>query len=147
MRRFDVRAAYRWLDVQTDYLFDRRLEKPLISKHRAFMNFAYETKNKWKFDYTIQWLGEQRLPGTSANPPGYERPDYAPAYVLMNAQVSKDLKTRWSLYVGVENISDYTLSNPIIAPSEPFSSYFDSSMVWGPIFGRMAYAGFRYRVR
>ena len=146
MRRFDLRMAYRYLDVKTDYL-SGLFERPLIPKHRWFVNLAYETKNKWKFDYTIQWLGKQRIPDTSENPVAYQLPDYSPAYMLMNAQITKDLKSRWSVYVGVENINNYTLSNPIISSSEPFSPYFDSSLVWGPIFGRMAYGGFRYRVK
>jgi outer membrane receptor for ferrienterochelin and colicins len=146
MRRFDVRLAYRYLDVKTEYL-SGLLQRPLIPAHRAFVNLAYETKNKWKFDYTVQWLGKQRIPGTGENPVAYQLPDYSPAYFLMNAQVTKDLKTRWSIYVGVENINNYTLQNPIISASEPYSQYFDSSLVWGPIFGRMAYGGFRYRVR
>lgn len=146
MRRFDLRVAYRYLDVKTDYL-QGLLERPLIPSQRAFVNLAYETKNKWMFDFTVQWLGEQRIPGTTENPPGYQLPEYSPSYMLMNAQVTKDLKKRWSIYVGVENINNYTLQNPIISASEPFSDYFDSSLVWGPIFGRMAYGGFRYRVR
>jgi outer membrane receptor for ferrienterochelin and colicins len=146
MRRFDVRLAYRYLDVKTDFL-PGLLQRPLIPQHRAFMNLAFETKNKWKFDYTIQWLGKQRLPYTTANPDGYKLNPFSPDYVLMNAQVTKDLKDKWSIYFGVENITDYTLPSPIVAASEPFSPYFDSSMVWGPIFGRMAYAGFRYRLK
>lgn len=146
MRRFDLRLAYRFLDVKTDYL-SGLLQRPLIPTQRAFINLAYETKNKWKFDYTVQWLGEQRIPDTSENPEGYRLPDYSPSYFLMNAQVTKDLKSRWSIYVGVENINNYTLKDPLISASEPFSQYFDSSLVWGPIFGRMAYGGFRYRVK
>jgi outer membrane receptor for ferrienterochelin and colicins len=146
MRRFDLRMAYRWLDVKTDYL-DGLLMRPLIPQHRAFMNLAYETKNKWKFDYTIQWIGKQRIPDTSENPDGYSLESYSPEYILMNAQITKDLKDKWSVYLGMENIGNYTLPNPIVAAAEPFSTYFDSSMVWGPIFGRMAYAGFRYRIK
>jgi outer membrane receptor for ferrienterochelin and colicins len=145
MRRFDMRLAYRWLNVKTDY---RRglMSRPLIAGHRAFANFAYETKNKWKFDYTVQWIGEQRIPDTRMNPDGYQLAEYAPAYMMMNAQVTKDFKDRWSVYLGVENLTNFRLNNPIIASEEPFSPYFDSSLVWGPIFGRMAYAGFRYRL-
>jgi outer membrane receptor for ferrienterochelin and colicins len=146
VRRFDLRMAYRWLDVKTDYATGL-LQRPLISSHRAFLNLAYETKSKWKFDYTIQWLGRQRLPDTSMNPEAYQLGAWSPGYILMNAQVTKDLKDRWSVYLGVENIGNYTLQNPIVSAAEPFSPYFDSSMVWGPIFGRMAYAGFRYRVK
>lgn len=146
IRRFDLRMAYRWLNVKTDYL-NGLLARPLIPEHRAFINLAYETKNKWKFDYTIQWLGRQRIPDTSLNPDEYKLVPYSPDYVLMNAQITKDFKDRWSVYLGVENIGNYTLPKPIVAAAEPFSPYFDSSMVWGPIFGRMSYVGFRYRVK
>jgi outer membrane receptor for ferrienterochelin and colicins len=145
MRRFDVRVAYRWLDVKTDYL-NGMLARPLIAQHRAFMNLAYATRNKWTFDFTIQWIGKQRVPDTSENPEEYRLPAYSPEYVLMNAQVSKELN-KWSVYLGVENISNYTLKSPIIASKDPFGPYFDSSLVWGPIFGRMAYVGFRYRLK
>ena len=145
IRRFDVRLAYRWLDVRTDYL-DGLMRKPLIAPHRAFANFAYETRNRWKFDYTVQWLSGQRIPFTQMNPVGYQLPPYAPDFALMNLQVTKDFNSKWSVYLGVENIGDYKLNDPIISNDEPFSEYFDSSLVWGPIFGRMAYAGFRFRV-
>lgn len=145
IRRFDVRMAYRWLNVQTDYL-DGRLQRPLIPQHRAFVNLAYETRNAWKFDYTVQWLGEQRIPSTLANPAQYQLEKYSPSYILMNAQVTKDFGEKWSVYLGVENLGNFTLDNPIVAANDPFSPYFDSSLVWGPIFGRMTYAGFRYRV-
>jgi outer membrane receptor for ferrienterochelin and colicins len=146
MRRFDLRMAYRWLNVKTDFSTGL-LDRPLIPAHRAFANLAYETKNKWKFDYTVQWIGKQRIPDTSANPEEYQRDDYSPDYWMMNAQVSKDFKDKWSVYLGVENITNYKVNNPIIASSAPFSEYFDSSLVWGPIFGRMAYMGFRYRLK
>ena len=146
VRRFDVRLAYRYLDVQTDYL-NGRLERPLISRHRAFSNFAYTTKTKWNFDLTVQWLGKQRLPNTASNPAPYRLAPYSEDYVLVNAQVAKDFNERWSAYVGIENLTNFKLSNPIIAASEPFSPYFDTSLVWGPVFGRMAYAGFRFRIK
>jgi outer membrane receptor for ferrienterochelin and colicins len=146
IRRFDLRLAYRWLDVKTDYS-KGLLMRPLIAGHRAFMNLAYETKNKWKFDYTIQWQARQRIPDTSTNPTAYQLPAYSSPFVLMNAQVSKDLKDRWSIYVGIENAGNFRVKNPIVAAAEPFSDYFDSSLVWGPVFGRMVYSGFRYRIK
>jgi len=145
LRRFDLRMAYRWLDVQTDYV-SGLLARPLIANHRAFANFAYETKGQWKFDYTVQWIGRQRIPDTSLNPQGYQLSTYAPDYMMMNAQITKDFKNKWSVYFGMENINNYRLSNPIIASGEPFSPYFDASLVWGPVFGRMAYAGFRVKL-
>lgn len=148
VRRFDVRLAYRWLNVQTDYR-NGLLERPLIPKSRAFINLAYETKSAWKFDYTVQWIGEQRLPDTSENLPVNQRGAYSDDYVLMNAQITKDFGNKWSVYLGVENITDFKLEDPIVAANDPFGSgsQFDTSMVWGPIFGRMAYAGFRFRIK
>jgi outer membrane receptor for ferrienterochelin and colicins len=146
MRRFDLRMAYRWLNVKTDYL-DGLLARPLIPEHRAFINLAYETKNKWKFDLTTQWLGEQRIPDTSENPESLRLTGFSESYFLINGQISKDFKDKWSFYIGIENAGNFMLDNPIIASSAPFSPYFDSSLVWGPVFGRMAYLGFRYRLK
>jgi outer membrane receptor for ferrienterochelin and colicins len=145
-RRFDVRIAYRWLDVQTDYS-NGRLLKPLVPRDRSFINLAYSTKTNWKFDYTVQRIGVQRLPSTQSNPTHYQRPATTKPYVLMNAQVTKDIGTNWSAYVGMENITNFTIDNPILSPENPFNAYFDTTLVWGPIFGSMLYAGFRYRVK
>jgi len=151
MRRFDLRMAYRRLNVKTDYT-KGLLSKPLIPGHRAFVNLAYETKNKWKFDYTVQWLGQQRIPDTSSNLPEYQLAQNSPDYFLMNAQITKDFGDKWSVYLGVENIGDYKLGDPIVASNDPFGlataeNNFDASLVWGPIFGRMTYAGFRFRIK
>jgi len=145
-RRLDVRLAYRWLDVETDYL-NGRLQRPLVPRDRAFVNLAYKTKTNWAFDYTVQRIGQQRIPNTSSNPIEYQLQSFSDPYILMNAQVSKDMGTRWSAYVGAENITNFRLDNPIVAANQPFGPYFDSSMVWGPVFGRMWYGGFRYRVK
>jgi outer membrane receptor for ferrienterochelin and colicins len=146
IRRLDLRLAYRWLKVETDYT-QALLARPLIPQNRAFINLAYETKSAWKFDYTIQWIGRQRLPNTDQNLPEYQRSDWSDDYVLMNAQITKDLGEKWSVYLGVENIGDFKLKDPIVAANDPFGTQFDTSMVWGPIFGRMAYAGFRFRLK
>ncbi|HQQ98464.1 MAG TPA: TonB-dependent receptor [Cyclobacteriaceae bacterium] len=146
IRRLDVRLAYRWLDVETDYL-DGRRERPLIPKDRSFVNVSYKTKNAWAFDYTIQRIGRQRLPQTLSSPAAFQLGAYSDPYWMMNAQVSKDMGSRWSVYVGVENLTDFKLSNPIVSANDPFGAYFDTSMVWGPVFGRMGYAGFRYRIK
>ena len=117
IRRLDVRLAYRYLNVQTDYL-DGRLDRPLIPKTRAFVNVAYETKNKWKFDVTVQRLGEQRVPNTSANPMEYQLPAYADPFYQVAAQITKDFGKRWSIYAGVENLTNYRVDSPIVAADE-----------------------------
>ena len=145
VKRLDVRLAYRWLDVKVDYT-QGLLRKPLVPKDRAFINLAYETKNAWDFDWTLQWTGVQRIPQTLSNPDEFQREGESPDFALMNAQVTKTLKKGWAFYVGMENLANYRQDDPIISADQPFSPYFDSSLIWGPIFGRMTYVGFRYKM-
>lgn len=146
LKRFDVRLAYRWYDVKTQYQ-QGLLEVPMIAAHRAFANVAYQTKNKWAFDLTAQWFGQKRLPNTQSNPDGLRLANYSDAYFIFNSQISKSLfQKKLDLYVGLENIFDFKQNNPIIDGSHPFGSYFDASMVWAPVFGRMLYAGLRLKI-
>ena len=144
-RRFDLRLAYRWIDVQTDFQNGLKA-KPLIAKNRAFINLAYKTKNSWAFDLTTQWVGMQRLPDTFASPEAFQLVSYSPDYALINAQVTKTLNKGWDVYLGVENLGDYKQDNPIVSAEDPFGQYFDASMIYAPIFGRMIYAGVRFKI-
>ena len=141
----DLRLAYRLNDVQVDYE-QGRLERPWVAKHRSFINIAYETKSNWKFDFTLNWQGSRRIPDTRMNESNYQLPERSPDYFLAYAQLSKSWKNNLDVYVGVENLFNFVQENPILAADMPEGSYFDASMVWGPIFGRMIYAGMRYQI-
>jgi hypothetical protein len=52
-----LRTAYKFYDIQTDYL-SGTYQRPLQAKHRFFGNLGYETPvldkgKQWKFDYTL----------------------------------------------------------------------------------------------
>ncbi len=143
--RLDIRIAYRWFDVQTTYN-GKLMQKPLVAGNRAFINVAYETLNHWRFDFTSNWQGEKRIPYTGSNPEEYRLPEHSPDYVLIHAQVSKTWKEKFEVYTGVENLLNYKQSGPILSSDQPFGSYFDSTLIWGPIFGRNLYIGLRYRI-
>ena len=146
IRRLDVKLAYRFFDVQTTY--DNTLrEKPLVARHRAFVNLAYETPSLWKFDATVNWIGAKRLPQTNSNPVEYQLADYSRDYWTVNAQVSKSWSESFDVYLGVENLFNFKQSAPILASDEAFGNYFDASMIWGPIFGRVTYVGLRYKIK
>ncbi len=143
--RYDVRLAYRFNDVKTT--FDGELlPRPLTSRHRGFVNMAYATESQWSFDVTWSWQGSKRIPGTSANPEPYRLASLSPAFSVVNLQVSKTLFGNLDLYTGVENLFDFRQEDPIISGEDPFGPYFDSSLIWGPIFGRKIYAGLRFRI-
>lgn len=146
-RNLDVRLAYRWNEVRTTYSGVMK-NQPFLPKHRAFANVGYEIPTRgWAIDYTIQWQGNQRIPSTAGNPLEYQMPMRSPNLVMMNAQITKSWRDVFDLYVGMENITNVRQSNPIIAANDPYGPYFDASMVWGPIFGRMTYVGLRLRTK
>ena len=145
--KFNVRMAYRYFDVQTTYS-GKLLYRPLIAKNRAFLNLDYAV-NGYKFDYTFTYNGKKRLPNTSANSLPYQLDSYSPDFVLMNAQITKSLgnKTPVEVYIGAENLLNYYQQNVIVSAAQPFGQYFDASMVWGPVSGRMFYAGLRLKIK
>lgn len=143
----DVRLAYRWYDVKTTYGGTLK-ERPLIAKHRAFVNVGYETPNTWRFDYTVQWVGSKRVPALHNHITGVTSKDEAsPSFVQMNAQISKTWNEVFEVYVGGENLTNYMQHMPIISSDNPYNPGFDASMVWGPIMGRNIYAGIRWTLR
>jgi outer membrane receptor for ferrienterochelin and colicins len=145
LKRYDIRLAYRFNDVKSTY-GDELLPRPLTSKNRAFINMAYETANRWTFDVTWSWQGSKRIPGTTTNPEPYRNGTASPAFSLVNMQLGKTLRERLEIYAGVENLLDFIQEDPIIASEDPFGPYFDSSLIWGPVFGRKLYAGLRFRI-
>ncbi|MEI7977881.1 MAG: TonB-dependent receptor [Bacteroidota bacterium] len=146
IKRLDIKLAYRFYNVQTQYDSIGIKQVPLIAAHRAFINSSYTTKNKWNFDLTWQWIGRKRLPSTASNPSDYQFADYSNSFMMVNTQVTKSLfGKKLDIYLGVENVFDFKQNNTIIDAQNPFGSYFDASMVWGPVFGRMVYGGVRFK--
>jgi outer membrane cobalamin receptor len=142
----ELRLAYRYLDVQTNYN-GKLLQKPLVAKHRAFLNIGYNPNKHWKLDATVQYIGAKRLPASVSNPPIFRWATESPGFWQVNAQISWLPSTRFELYLGGENLSNYTQQDRIIDATHPFSNYFDGSITWGPVLQRMLYVGMRWRVK
>lgn len=147
VKQLEARLAYRFFDVRTTYS-SQLLQKSLTAKHRLFANLAYEVKG-WKFDYTISYNSKKRIPSTASNPAAYRMGEWSPAYAVMNAQVSKTIGTKKpvELYIGGENLTNYFQPTTILAADAPFSDYFDASLIWGPVSGRMIYTGLRFKLK
>ncbi len=43
-------------------------------------------------------------------------------------------------------MTNFTQGNPVLGAEDPFGAYFDTSIVYAPIMGRMFYMGFRYKL-
>ena len=157
IKRLDLRLAYRWLDAKTNY-DSTLLERPLLNKHRAFVNVAYATREKqngahWRFDLTAQWISRKRIPFTLSEHDMHDlhnqkqESTYSQDYFLLNAQVSYAFMKDVELYVGGENLTNFMIHDAIVSSDNPSSANFDGSLVWGPVFGRMGYIGFRWMIR
>lgn len=145
--RFDVTAAYRLNDTRVTTAGELR-ERPLVSRHKGLLTLSYATRfEKWKFDFTGQYNGKTRLP-LGVNFPedsGYEN-GYSPDYITIHTQVTRKFK-KWDAYLGVENLTGYTQKHPILGYEAPFDPGFDAGVIWGPLLGRMVYAGIRYAIK
>lgn len=151
IRHLNFKTSYKFYDVQSQFQTGQ-LQRALQAKHRYFANLSYETHIKekgqqWKFDFTYNWLGEQRLPTTASNPTAYRLEEYAPSYAVMNMQVTRTFSSVFEMYVGGENIGNFKQTNGIIQNENPFGTYFDSSMIYGPTFGSMYYVGLRFKIK
>ena len=146
----DINLAYKYYDVKTQYN-SGELEKPLTPNNRIFANVSYQTEKSnagglWKFDLTYNWIGQQRFPSTTQSPEEYRIESYSPSFSTINTQITKVFSDNFEVYFGGENITNTRQKNPILSPDDPFGSNFDSTYIYGPIFGRMYYAGLRFNL-
>lgn len=151
MTHLNLRTAYKYYDIQTEYLSGIS-ERPLQAKHRFFANLEFKTHvlnlgQQWKFDVTYDWMGQQKLPNTASNPVSERLPKYSPSFSLFNAQVTRTFSPIFEVYIGGENIGNYTQDKAILGSSNPFGPNFDSSIVYAPVFGQMYYAGLRFKIK
>ncbi len=145
--RFSTVLAYRLNDgwSTSSGKLQRRLMQP---RFKALASFSYATKHeKWKFDLTGQLNGSARISPQNLMPEIVRR-DYekSPVYSIINAQITKKFKENFDVYIGAENLLNYTQKDPITEPFIPYHTHFDTGMVWGPVIGRVIYGGLRYSI-
>jgi outer membrane receptor for ferrienterochelin and colicin len=147
----DTRIAYRFYDVKQTINGTLR-ERPFVARHRAFINFGYATEREeadeaaMLYDLTLQWFGTKRLPDTQMNPAGLRSRTYSPSFMLANMQITRSFFAGFDLYLGIENLTNFRQKDPILDAANPNGNYFDSALIWGPIYGRTMYGGLRWRM-
>ncbi len=72
--------------------------------------------------------------------------DSSPSYYTIDMRVAKEMSKNWQLYAGVNNLTDYTQTAEGDSPlffdgADAGSSDWDVGHIWGPLRGRMVYAG------
>jgi len=146
IKGFDATLAYRYNDVKQT-IGGNLIDAPLTNKYKGIATFSYKTPlEKWQFDFTAQFNGGGRIPSTIENPVEYQLDTEFPSYNIFNAQITKYFKN-WEMYFGSENIFNFTQKSPIVSAADPYSDYFDSSLIWGPVHGRKFFLGIRFAIK
>lgn len=130
---FTAMGAFRYVDSRVTYdgLLRRR---PLTPRCKGLLTLGYKTPLElWHFDVTGSMNGGGVF---------YDGSHY-PAYFQLQAQVTREFH-RFAVYVGGENLTNYTIPEPIRGASHPWDSTFDATQVWGPLDGAMGYIGIRF---
>ncbi len=151
IKHLNLRSSYKFYDNKTDYN-SGTFQRPLQAQNRFFANIEFQTHIKekgqqWKFDYTFNWIGKQQLPITSSNPVQEQLPNFSPSYSIMNAQITRTFSSVFEVYIGSENIGNYSQKKAILGADNPFGTNFDTSILYAPVFGQMYYAGLRFRMK
>lgn len=143
LKNLTLLTAFRMSDVRTSYNGQLR-GKAMVNAYKGLISLGYATRyDKWKFDLTVQFNGRARLPLSNKMPVILQRPAYSSPYEQLMAQVTR--KFKWvEVYVGGENLTNFTQKDPITEYFAPYHTHFDTSMAWGPLVGTTVYAGLRY---
>lgn len=159
VKGLEARIAYKFNDVRMT--FGNILhEMPLMPRHRGLIHLNYTTPKKdWEFNITMNIVGPKRLP--HLHPPyGPDLPEYrlsseySPTFITLNAHIAKFFKGGWEIYIGGENLTNYTQEQPIIGYQDPFGNStnttyanFDASSIYASVFGIQVYAGIKYTLK
>jgi hypothetical protein len=141
VERLNIKLAYKINEVKIEYENRGLLQPPLTPRDRALVNFSYANTSKdWEFDFTTNFVGESRLPAHQDVKDAFSNP-----FFVHNSQITKRYDYI-EVYIGAENILNFTQDNPIKIADNPTDENFDASIVYAPINGRMIYLGLRYKL-
>ena len=150
VERFNITATFRYTNAKQEYKgSEAPVEKPMTSRFKGVLNLQYATNlNKWIFDFTASLNGSCRVYDFMADFKDEDgnllyKNGRTPVYPMLYAQVTRRFKG-WDVYVGAENLTNYTQKNPIIGADNPRQPTFDASCIWGPLMGIKAHIGFRF---
>jgi len=137
-----VYEMYRYDDAYKSHLTLAAIEQ------RARFSVDYDI-NGWELYTEAIWVGARDL-----SPYGYTqryndlvltspKNTTAPTYTTVDLKISKELNKNFTVYAGAKNLFD-TLQTDTESPLfYDATGGFDSAHIWGPLRGRMVYAGLK----
>ncbi|MDP3466406.1 MAG: TonB-dependent receptor [Sulfuricurvum sp.] len=137
-----VYEMYRYDDAYKSHLSLASIEQ------RARISLDYDV-NGWELYTEATWVGARDLA-----PYGYTdryndlaltspKNTTAPAYTTVDLKISKELDKNFTVYVGAKNLFDTVQTDTESPLFYDADGGFDSAHIWGPLRGRMVYAGLK----
>jgi len=121
--------------------FDRledgtRTIQPLVPSWVHTATVWWQLNSHWECSWLIRHTGRMILPAHPSRESGSSSP-----FSQHHFQLRYACETKWSAWIGVRNVFNYTQPNPILFPQDPFSEQFDASSIYGPTQGRHLVVG------
>lgn len=133
------------------YWYDEKYKELLyiaaMEKQARFM-IDYDA-NGWNATAQATWVASRNLApygyGDRTNDVAGNSPKNtkAPSFTTVDLKIAKDVTKNFNLYVGVKNLFDYTQTEKESPLFYDDAGEYDVGHIWGPLRGRMAYAGVR----
>jgi outer membrane receptor for ferrienterochelin and colicins len=133
----------------------KSFQTPQLHAPKFSANFSLSYAFK-KAGLSIDYTGFIKSPMFLPIVPNDYRPEKSPWFAIQNIQITKKFRKSFELYGGVKNIFDFTPSDPILRPFDPFDKYinennpngytFDPSYNYAPMQGRRFFIGLRYTI-
>ncbi len=145
----DFKVGYKFNDVRMSFQDGELRSKPMVPQHRGLITLDYKTTDeKWAINTGLQLVGKSRFVNLLEN---IEHNDAhytgeTDAYALVSAQLTRKFGKNFEVYLGGENLTNYTQKDPIIDAEDPFGDYFDATHIYAPITGAMGYIGIRWGI-
>ena len=145
-RGFTVTITGRYSDARQTLKNQADDIKPMTDRYKAVLNLQYATNlNKWIFDFTASLSGPCHVWDFMRGLDPLYKDGWTKPYPLLYAQITKRFKG-FDIYIGGENLTNFTQPNPIIGWGNPWITGFDASCIWGPLMGTRLYAGVRMTI-
>lgn len=157
VRNGDIAIGYEVMEglnlsgVYEIYRYDEAYKSHLslaAIEQRARFSVDYDI-NGWEVYSEATWIGSRNL-----SPYGYDnrynddaatspKSTKAPAYTTVDLKISKELTKNFTVYAGAKNLFDYVQTDTESPLFYDDAGEFDSAHIWGPLRGRMVYAGLK----
>jgi len=109
----------------------------------------------WEANFTVTAVGERQYEdyAGAAYDSHYDgangvdsKGDHSPAYFTADVRLAKEINKNWEVYGGINNLFDYTQTSEGDSPlfydgASAGSEDWDVGHIWGPLRGRLVYAG------